>query len=34
MESSKSCDAWYIIKDGVLVPFSFDGDLQKLVQSL
>ena len=28
------CDAWYIIKDGVLVPFSFDGDLQKLVQSL
>ena len=28
------CDRWYIIKDGVLVPFSFDGDLQKLVESL
>lgn len=28
------CDAWYIIKDGVLVPFLFDGDLNKLVESL
>lgn len=28
------CDAWYIIKDGVLVPFCFDGDLNKLVESL
>lgn len=28
------CDAWYIIKDGVLVPFTFDGDLNKLVESL
>lgn len=28
------CDQWYIIKDGVLVPFSYDGDLQKLVKSL
>ena len=28
------CDAWYIIKDGVLVPFTFDGDLKKLVESL
>lgn len=28
------CDEWYIIKDGVLVPFSYDGDLQKLVKSL
>lgn len=28
------CDAWYIIKDGVLVPFQFDGNLEKLVASL
>lgn len=28
------CDAWYIIKDGVLVPFTFDGDINKLVESL
>ena len=28
------CDAWYIIKDGVLVPFVYDGDLNKLVESL
>ena len=28
------CDAWYIIKGGVLVPFNFDGDLNKLVESL
>jgi ABC-2 type transport system ATP-binding protein len=28
------CDAWYIIRDGVLVPFVYDGDLQKLVESL
>lgn len=28
------CDAWYIMKDGVLVPFTFDGDLNKLVESL
>ena len=28
------CDAWYIIKDGVLEPFVFDGDLKKLVESL
>ena len=28
------CDAWYIIKNGVLVPFAFDGDLNKLVESL
>lgn len=28
------CDAWYIIKDGVLTPFTFDGDLKKLVESL
>ena len=30
----KLCDEWYIIKDGVLVPFTFDGDVQKLVESL
>ena len=28
------CDEWYIIKDGVLVPFVYDGDVQKLVKSL
>ncbi len=28
------CDAWYIIKDGRLIPFHFDGDLHKLVESL
>lgn len=28
------CDAWYIIRDGVLVPFAYDGDVQKLVESL
>jgi len=28
------CDAWYIMKDGVLNPFCFDGDLNKLVESL
>ena len=28
------CDVWYIIRDGVLMPFSYDGDVQKLVESL
>ena len=28
------CDVWYIIQDGVLMPFSYDGDVQKLVESL
>lgn len=28
------CDQWYIIKDGRLVPFVYDGDLNKLVESL
>ena len=28
------CDAWYIIRDGVLVPFDYDGDVRKLVESL
>ena len=28
------CDAWYIIRDGVLAPFDYDGDVQKLVESL
>ena len=28
------CDAWYIIQDGVLVPFHYDGNVQKLVESL
>ena len=28
------CDQWYIIKDGRLMPFRYDGDLHKLVDSL
>jgi len=28
------CDRWYIIKDGVLEEFFYDGDLQKLVKQL
>lgn len=28
------CDAWYIIRDGVLTPFQYDGDVGKLVESL
>ena len=28
------CDVTYILKDGVLVPFCFDGNVQKLVASL
>lgn len=28
------CDRWYIIKDGVLVPFAYDGDVDKLVNNL
>lgn len=28
------CDRWYILKDGVLVPFSYDGDVRKLLESL
>lgn len=28
------CDRWYIIKNGVLVPFHYDGDIKKLVNSL
>jgi len=28
------CDRWYIIKNGVLEPFTYDGDLHKLVESL
>lgn len=28
------CDEWYIIKDGVLVPFAYDGDVHKLVKNL
>ena len=28
------CDEWYIIKDGILVPFAYDGDVRKLVESL
>ena len=28
------CDSWYIIRDGVLEPFVYDGNVQKLVESL
>ena len=28
------CDAWYIMKNGVLEPFTFNGDLNKLIESL
>lgn len=28
------CDEWYIIKNGVLVPFTYDGNIAKLVESL
>lgn len=28
------CDAWYIIKDGTLVPFTYDGNLHDLVKNL
>jgi ABC-2 type transport system ATP-binding protein len=28
------CDATYILKDGVLTPYCFDGNMQKLVASL
>ena len=28
------CDEWYIIRDGVLVPFTFDGNVEKLVAQL
>jgi len=28
------CDEWYIIRDGVLCPFRYDGNISKLVESL
>lgn len=28
------CDAWYILKDGVLEPFTFTGDVAALVEQL
>ncbi|MBO5021057.1 MAG: ABC transporter ATP-binding protein, partial [Clostridia bacterium] len=28
------CDRLFIIKEGLLTPFEFDGNLQKLVESL
>ena len=28
------CDKWYVIKDGVLVPFEYDGNLDTVVKSL
>ncbi len=28
------CDRWYILKEGVLVPFAYDGDVEALVRQL
>lgn len=28
------CDAWYIIRNGVLEPYQYDGNLQNLIESL
>ena len=28
------CDAWYLLKDGVLHPYDFDGDIKRLTASL
>ena len=28
------CDAWYLLKDGVLRPYDFDGDIERLTASL
>ena len=28
------CDSWYILKDGVLVPYEFDGNVDALVRAL
>lgn len=28
------CDCWYIIKNGVLTPFDYDGDVERLVKHL
>ncbi len=28
------CDAWYILRDGVLESFQYDGNLHKLIESL
>ena len=32
-EGTKAGEVW-LMKDGVLTPFTFDGDLKKLVESL
>ena len=28
------CDSWYILRDGVLVPYTYDGDLSRLAAEL
>lgn len=28
------CDAWYILRDGQLEPFEYDGNMRKLIESL
>ena len=30
----KLCDSWYILKNGRLTPYQYDGDLQRLTESL
>ncbi len=30
----KLCDSWYILKNGRLEPYQYDGDLQRLTESL
>lgn len=28
------CDCWYILREGALEPYAYDGDVQKLIESL
>ncbi len=33
-EELSLCDAWYILKDGVLAAYAYDGNIQKLVENM
>lgn len=33
-EELSLCDAWYILKDGVLEAYTYDGNIQKLVENM
>lgn len=33
-EELSLCDAWYILKDGVLEAYAYDGNIQKLVENM